>query len=284
MPSCTIPAHDLGVRAVNDLVIEIARLGATAFAAFLFLLQVVARAIGMRLGRRHADTRKSEAEGVGVVVGGMLGLLAFVLALTLSFANARFQERRAGALEEANAIGTAWLRAEAIGHPRASAIARLLEAYTPVRRDFVAAPLDEAVLTTIHARSAAMQTEMWGHVAALVREQPNPVTASLMAALNDVFDLSAVERQALATGLPPGLFWLLIGMTVATMGALGYQLGLRGLSVHALSLLLIAMWTMVMTAILDLGAPRLGSIRTSTAPYEWTIQGFAGGVPVPPLR
>jgi hypothetical protein len=49
------------------------------------------------------------------VVGGMLSLLAFVLALTLSFANTRFSERVEGTLAEANAIGTAWLRAEAIG-------------------------------------------------------------------------------------------------------------------------------------------------------------------------
>src|SRR6516162_5266441 len=78
-----------------------------------------------------------QAEGVGVVVGGMLSLLAFVLALTLSFANSRFSERVAGTLTEANAIGTAWLRAEAIGHVRGPEIAKLLEEYTQIRREFV---------------------------------------------------------------------------------------------------------------------------------------------------
>jgi hypothetical protein len=60
----------------------------------------------------------------------MLSLLAFVLALTLSFANTRFSERVEGTLAEANAIGTAWLRAEAIGHVRGPEIAKLLEEYT----------------------------------------------------------------------------------------------------------------------------------------------------------
>jgi hypothetical protein len=43
------------------------------------------------------------------------------------------------------------------------------------------------------------------------------------------------------------------------------------------------MWTVVMTAILDLGSPRLGETRTSVAPYNWTIEGFSGGVQIPPL-
>lgn len=254
------------------------------FAGTLFLLQAIAREAGHWLGVRHAARRSKEGEGVGVIVGGMLGLLAFVLALTLSFASARFQERREGTLAESNAIGTAWLRAGAIDHPRAAEVARLLEAYAPVRRAYVAAPHDELALAAIGARSDTLQAEMWGHVAALVRERADPVAVSLMTALNDVIDQSAVERLAFTTGMPASLFWLLVGMTVASMAALGYQLGLRGLQVRPLSLVLIAMWTVVMTAIIDLGAPRLGETRTSIAPYDWTIQGFQGGVRIPPLR
>lgn len=246
-------------------------------------LQFFAREGGHWLGRRRAGDKRNEVEGVGIIVGGMLGLLAFVLALTLSFANTRFQERREGTLQEANAIGTAWLRASAIDHPRAAEVARLLEAYAPVRREFISAPLDQPLIDGITARSNALQNEMWGHVAALVREQANPVTASLMAAVNDVLDRATDERLAFSTGMPASLFWLLIGMTVASMAALGYQLGLRGLQVRALSFVLIVMWTVVMTTILDLGAPRLGSIRASTSPLDWTIQGFEGGVRIPPL-
>lgn len=52
---------------------------------------------------------------MGILVGGFLALLAFVLELTLSFASERFSDRRNATLNEANAIGTAWLRARAIG-------------------------------------------------------------------------------------------------------------------------------------------------------------------------
>jgi hypothetical protein len=93
------------------------------FGLLLFAAQLAAHEFGYRVGRRRAA--RNEGEGVGTVVGAMLALLAFVLALTLSFATNRFNERRAGSLAEANAIGTAWLRAEAIGNARGTEIARL---------------------------------------------------------------------------------------------------------------------------------------------------------------
>ncbi|MBP0464607.1 hypothetical protein J5Y09_11875 [Roseomonas sp. PWR1] len=267
---------------MENLVQEIAAAGALAFAAALFLVQATAREVGYIFGHRAAD-QEATPEGVGVVVGGMLGLLAFVLALTLSFASARHQERRDGTLAEANAIGTAWLRAQAIGHPRGTEIARLLEDYTRVRIDFVRADLHSPGLDGLTARTNAMQSEMWGHVTAIVRERPDPVATALMAALNEAFDLAMAERFAFSFTMPPQLFWLLIGMTTLTMAALGYQLGLRRRPLRILSFLLLAMWTATMTVILDLGAARVGDIRVGAGVYEWTLQGFEGGVAVPPL-
>jgi hypothetical protein len=47
--------------------------------------------------------------------------------------------------------------------------------------------------------------------------------------------------------------------------------------------LLTLMWTLVIVDILDLATPRVGALRTGAAVYEWTLQGFQGGVPIPPL-
>ncbi len=268
---------------LNQAVIEIAALGAGFFALALLAVQAVAKEAGYFFGRRAALRGDNPGEGVGVVVGGMLGLLAFVLALTLSFSSARFQERRDGTLAEANAIGTAWLQAQAIGHPRGAEIARLLEHYAAERRDFVAAGHLDPALDRATQRSNALQSEIWGHLAALVRERQDAVTSSLMNALNTTFDLATTERFAFALIFPPQLFWLLVGMTVVSMAALGYQLGIRQRPLRVLCLFLLAMWTGTMTVILDMGSARLGQIRISTAAYDWTIQGFQGGVTVPPL-
>ena len=266
--------------------IALATFSMGAFAAVLFAAQAVAREIGFYLGKRAAARADGPAEGVGVVVGGMLGLLGFVLALTLSFSNARFQDRQQGTLAEANAIGTAWLRAEAIGHPRGAEIARLLREYTQVRMDFVLADVGSPSIGEINQRTASMQNEIWGHLSALVRERPDPVSTSLMASLNDVFDQATAERFAFSIIMPPSLFWLLIGMTMLSMAALGYQFGLRGRSLRWMSLMLMGMWTVVIVVILDLGSARLGTIRIGTQAYQWTLQGFQGGIsiPTPPAR
>lgn len=253
-----------------------------AFGLLLLAVQLLAHEAGFWIGKRHRARAESQFEGVGVVVGGMLGLLGFVLALTLSFANDRFAERRTGSLAEANAIGTAWLRATAIDHPRGHEIAQLLEEYTQQRKEFVQADFNQPTLDDINQRTGTLQAQMWGHLVAIVREQPTPISASLMASLNEVFDMSTAERFAYDTRLPPQIFWLLIGMTLLGMAALGYQLGLRGRTVRLLVIFLTGMWTVVIVDTLDLASARIGARRTSTAVYQWTLQGFQGGVTIPP--
>jgi hypothetical protein len=256
---------------------EILAFSLLAFWLLLFGVQWLAERLGSWLGRRHASRGAAPADGVGVVVGGMLGLLAFVLALTLSFASTRFEERRQGTLTEANALGTAWLRAKAIGHPRGEEVAKLFEEYTRLRADFIRAPADREVVRAINDQTSALQTRIWEHITAIVRERPDPISSALMAATNEVFDSSTAERFAFSQTMPPQMVWLLMGIAVLSIGALGYQLGLRKLTLPVLSVLLIGMWTSVIVVILDLSAPRIGSLRSSAAAYYWTLDGFNPG-------
>ena len=255
-----------------------------AFVLLLWVAQMLAHETGYWAGfGRRARGGEVQAKGVSVVVAGMLSLLVFVLALTLSFANTRFSERVEGTLTEANAIGTAWLRAEAIDHIRGPEIARLLEQYAQVRRDFVSERRDQSAIDELNRRTNTLQSKIWGHMAAIVREQPNAVSTSLMAALNDAFDQATAERFAFYLRLPSPIFWLLIGMTLLGMAALGFQLGLTGKRVHILVAFLSIMWTVVIVDILDLASPRIGALRASAAVYDWTLQGFKGGLQIPPI-
>jgi hypothetical protein len=260
---------------------EIAAWSIVAFGALLFAALLGAHEVGAWIGRGQASRRITPNEGVGVLVGSLLGLLAFVLALTLSFASERFNERRAGMLAEANAISTAWLRARAIGQPRGDEIAKLLEQYTMLRIDFVKASHDPTVLTEINNRTNGLQSVIWEHVSAIVREQPNPVSTSLMASLNEVFDMTTAGRFAFEIRLPSQIFWLLIGLSLLGMAVLGYQLALRGPRIWGLAALLALTWTVVIVDILDLASARIGYIRTSAAVYEWTLEGFHARVATP---
>jgi hypothetical protein len=197
-------------------------------------------------------------------------------------AQGRFETRRGTSLSETNAIGTAWLRASAFDHPRAAEIARLLEDYTRLRLRFVEAPMKQAEVDPLSAETNRMQSLIWGHATAITRERMDPVSAALQASLNDVFDQSSAQRWAFAAPIPGELLFFLIGMAVLTIGTIGYQFGLKRLGAPTLAILLVAVWTGAMVLVVDLAAARFGAVRPDPAPYHWTLQGFRGGVTIPP--
>jgi hypothetical protein len=262
-----------------SLLADIARHSLLAFAAVLFALQLAAREVGYAFGRRKARA-DAPVEGVGVVVTSMLGLLAFVLGLTLAYANARFQERRLDTLAEAQSIGTSWLRAQAVGQHQGQEIARLLEDYTRVRIEFIRLPSDGDV-AAVEQRTGALQSQIWTRVVDLARDRADPLLASLVASLNETFDLAMAQRFAFTSGPAAQLVMLLLFMTMASMGGLGYQFGLRGRPLRTMTLALLAMWTAVLVVIIDLGAPRLGNILTDPGPLQWTLESFAAPLAAP---
>ena len=236
---------------------DVADYSLLAFAALVLVAQIIAREIGYLLGHHRAGQKEKADEGIGVVTGSILGLLAFVLAFNLSIATTRHSERRLASLEEANAIGTSWLQAKAIDSPHAAAIARVLEDYTAERIVFVHADRNSPVIAESVAR-----------------------TAALMNAVNHTFDMTTAMRFAMAYAIPPQLIWLLLVLSCIGMGVLGYQFGLTGRHHRVLSLLASVLWTVVVVEIFDIGSPRLGSFRTDAYAYDWTSAGF-GDIPVP---
>jgi hypothetical protein len=104
---------------------------------------------------------------------------------------------------------------------------------------------------------------------------------SLLASLNEVFDRTTEQRWAFRTQTPPELPVLLLGLTIVSVGAIGYQWGLRRRWHPVVGALLLVAWSGCLMMIVDLANPRLGAARVDIAPYEWTRQGFSGGVPIP---
>jgi hypothetical protein len=261
--------------------------GLAGFAAMHLAAQAIAYELGHWIGRRRAAGRpvQDEIEAVGFVMGGLLTLLGFTLALTISFAQTRFEEQRLATLTEANAIGTAWLRAQALGHPRGAEIARELENYILLRRDYIMAPPDPVELRRLIDATSAAQTRLWSQLTAITAERTDPVAATLVTSLNEVFDAATADRFAFVTRLPRELASLLLALSVLTIAIVGYQFGLRGPPRRLMAFLLFATWTGALTLVADLSAPRIGDRRANPAVYDWTAQGFAGGIPpAPPLR
>jgi hypothetical protein len=227
--------------------------------------------IGVRRGRRSANR-----EGVGTITTSMLGLLSFALGLTISYAQDRAEARRELVVQEANAIGTAWLRAKLVVGVEGPAIAKLIEELANVELAFTVAGSSEPEARLL-ARRGVLQDQIWGLAQIVAQRDPTPITTAMITALDGMFDSELAERFAFDSRVPPILSWMLLCGAILAIGAMGYQFGLTGARHPILISLLLVMWTGGMALIVDLNRPRLGAIRVDPAPLIWTIQGFSSG-------
>lgn len=251
---------------------DVTKFGMPAFMTAMFLALILAREAGWLVGAWHRRRLGGKEESVGLIVSSILALLAFVLGFNLSMASGRLEERRLDTLSSANAIGTAWLQANAVGGPHGEAIADLMEDFLVARIDFVAADLGSQQLYSARDETARTQKLVWSHATELVRIQPSPVTASLMNAINEAFDAAMATQFAVSSNVPRQFVHLLLAMTVIGMAAVGFHFGFNGQAHRLLGVLLAALWVLVLTAILDVGYARLGDLRTQTTAYEWTLE------------
>ena len=107
----------------------------------------------------------------------------------------------------------------------------MIEDYAKVRLDYVSTSSvdDEPALL---ARTRALQNEMWQVLKPLVQREPTPVTSSLMASLNDMFDASLSNRFAFDSRTPKHLPLMLLAGAILAIGALGFQIGRRQATVR----------------------------------------------------
>ncbi len=237
-------------------------------AAIFVLFAVVSLAlyeIGFRIGRWWQDRTPGEQEGpTGVLVGSILGLLAFLLAITMGMASDRFDTRRGLVLEEANSIGTTYLRAGYLSEPASTEIRTLLREYAPLR----IAPTDRATLAANIARSSEVLDELW-LIAEDVARSPdaNDVTALFVESLNETIDLNTTRIIAgVFARVPETVLWLLVGGSVLSLGMVGFSAGTTGQRSVLTAVVLVLAFGAVLVLVIDLDRPQDGFIQVSQVP------------------
>jgi hypothetical protein len=106
------------------------RLTSLELAALVIGAALAAIAIGYLVGRSLRRRTDDLHEPVGVVQTALLGFVGLILAFGLALAVGRYETRRASVVEEANAIGTTYLRAQTLSEPMRSRSLELLTDYT----------------------------------------------------------------------------------------------------------------------------------------------------------
>lgn len=211
---------------------------------------------GYRLGRwRHAQSAEEKEAPVGAMVGAVLALLAFMLAFTFGMAGSRFEARRQAVLDEANAVGTTYLRARLLPEPQRGESARLLREYVDVRLRAVRdGKLEESV-----ARSEEIHELLWAQATQAAEAKPTPITSTYIQALNQMIDLHAVRVQVGLRSRIPVTIWVgLFTLAVLGMGSVGYQAGLAATRRSPAMPALVLAFAAVMYLTADLDRPHEG--------------------------
>jgi len=233
------------------------------WALFIVILLVVLLAVefGYRLGKYRRSRHEQEKEApLGTMVGATLGLLAFILAFTFGLAAARFDSRRQVLLDEANAVGTTYLRAGMLPE-RGEQIRGLL-------RDYVGARLDAVRSGNVAEgirRSEDLQLKVWSEAEALGQKNANSIVVGMFVqSLNQMIDLHAKRLQAGLRSRIPGAIWLgLFAVAALSLAAMGYHAGLSGTR-RSLAVVAVAVtFAVVIELIADLDRPQEGVLRVS---------------------
>lgn len=234
--------------------------------------------VGRRLGaRKRADGDGHEDAGAGAVDGAIFALLGLIIAFTFSGAAARYEDRRAMILTEANAIGTAYLRIDLLPAEAQPELRSLFRQYLEARLATYRAVPDMEQVRTEYARSLALQGEIWSRSVASSKTVESPAVMTLVvSSLNDTFDIATSRMVATRTHLPSAILLLLFALAFAASLVVGYTTAGAPRIRWFRRVLFAGVIAASLYVILDLEYPRLGLVRVDAADLvlEEVLQGM----------
>ncbi len=211
---------------------------------------------------------RSEAlrEPVSVLHSALLGMVGLILAFGLALAMGRYETRRASLVQEANAIGTTYLRAQTLSEPMRTSSLDLLRDYTDT-----SIALSESVPGSADADAAVaagqeIQRTLWGLADDALDEAPTASAPRLyVETLNEMIDMQTVRVAALGNRVPTPILAVEVFGAAVALGLLGFYLAMIGKSVYAVVLASLLVSSLILVTF-DLDRPTRGLIKVPNAP------------------
>jgi hypothetical protein len=221
---------------------------------------------GLLLGTRASRKSEGAREPFAVLQTTLLGFMGLVLAFGLSLAISRYEDRRAAVVEEANAIGTSYLRAQTIIEPLRTESLELFKPYTDlsIRIGQTLPGSDDQMRAA--AASSGLQRKLWALGTEALNQAPEANAPTLyLESLNETFDSQSRRIYGLGNRVPTAVLLLEIVGAAIALGAFALHLGTLGNS--AVSVVLAALLvTGLLTVTFDLDRPVRGLITVPQTP------------------
>ena len=247
-------------------------------ALLLAVILFGATAIGLLVGRslrQHSDTLR---EPFGVVQAALLTLVGLLLAFTLAMAVNRYEARRAAVVDDANAIGTAYLRAQTLHEPVRSASLRLYPGYADASiRLSSSVPGSSSAKRAIAAESL-IQRQLWRLAGRSLDAQPVQSAPRLYVdSLNTMIDMQTTRVAALNNRVPSAISLVVVIGAAAALALMAVYLAMFARGVVTV-LLAAGLLTLLLFVTFDLDRPARGFITVPDAP----LVAVRAGMELPP--
>jgi hypothetical protein len=218
------------------------------------------RAIGKRELARHGA---AGLPSIGSIEAAVFALLGLMIAFTFSGALSRFDVRRSQVVDEANAIGTAYLRIDLLPATAQPPLRETFRHYVDSRIATYRKLPDLPAAREELARSLALQNEIWAQAVAATRMPESRAGTDILVfpALNQMFDITTVRVAATQMHPPLIVYAMLIGLALGAALLAGYQSAAAKNHdwVHRIGFAGVIALTVYV--VLDIEYPRLGFVR-----------------------
>lgn len=227
------------------------------FLLSLLMLWVAAQ-IGASL-RRLRPLKDEERDDFTVVAAATLTLLGLIIGFSFSMATTRYDQRKNLEEEEANAIGTEYLRAGLLAEADTAAVRVQLRKYVDLRLGFYHTR-DQHELRQINDETAQLQTNMWSAVQAQATARPTPVIALVVSGMNDVLNSQGYTQAAWRNRIPGSAWSLMTLIAICCNLLVGYGARKTGPKAGLMFVLPLVV-SVAFLLIADIDSPRSGFIH-----------------------
>jgi hypothetical protein len=220
--------------------------------------------IGLAFRKKHHGPEDEDTEDFTFIVGATLTLLGLIIGFTFSMAVSRYDQRMTFEEQEANAIGTEFVRVDALPASDAGKIRSLLKIYLDKRIQYYAAR-DKDAIAEINVATMQLQNQLWQAVIAPAKAQPTPVTALALTGMNDVLNAQGYAQAAWWNRIPAAAWILLVTISIFCNLLVGYGVRLKR---NVLFLILPIVLSVSLFLIADIDSPRRGVIHVRAQNLE----------------
>src|SRR6516164_5915956 len=177
--------------------------------------------IGALVGKKMHPLPSDERDDFSLVVNASLTLLALIIGFTFSMAVSRYDQRKDYEEEEANAIGTEYVRCDLLPDTDAAKVRNLLAQYLDQRVLFYETH-DLYQLAQIDKETSKLQMEMWSTVRSAADAHPTPPVTLAVWGMNDVLNRQGYTQAAWWKRIPVAAWALMVSIAMCCSLLVGY--------------------------------------------------------------